>query len=103
MSCGVGHRCGSDPTLQWLWYRLAAAAPIGPLAWEFPYASSLKIKKKGTVSIDKGHQGTTRICTAAEALVSLPGSNRGPSQASLRDSAPVCTQSSSEASLPRAA
>ena len=28
-SCGVGHRCGSDLALLWLWYRLAAAAPIG--------------------------------------------------------------------------
>ena len=32
----------------WLWCRQAAAAPIGPLAWEPPYAmgSALKIKKK---------------------------------------------------------
>ena len=27
-----------DPTLLWLWHRLAAAAPIPPLAWELPYA-----------------------------------------------------------------
>ena len=27
MSCGVGGRCGSDPQLLWLWYRLVAAAP----------------------------------------------------------------------------
>ena len=26
VSCGVGHRHGSDPALMWLWYRLAAAA-----------------------------------------------------------------------------
>ena len=38
VSCGVGHRRGSDPALLWLWCRLAAAAPIGPLAWEPPYA-----------------------------------------------------------------
>ena len=30
MSCGVGCRCGSDPTLLWLWCRLVAAAPIRP-------------------------------------------------------------------------
>ena len=36
-SCGVGHRHGSDPALLWLWP--AAAAPIGPLAWEPPYAT----------------------------------------------------------------
>ena len=35
-SCGVGHRHGSDPVLPWLWCRLAAAAPIQPLAWELP-------------------------------------------------------------------
>ena len=28
VSCGVGHRCGSDLTLLWLWYRPAATAPI---------------------------------------------------------------------------
>ena len=38
MSCGVGHRCGSDPALLWLWRRLAAAAPIRALAWEPPHA-----------------------------------------------------------------
>ena len=32
VSCGVGHRLGSDPALLWLWHRLAAAAPIRPLA-----------------------------------------------------------------------
>ena len=31
MSCGVGHRHGSDPELLWLWCRLAAAAMILPL------------------------------------------------------------------------
>ena len=42
VSCGIGHRCSSDPTLLWLLCRLAAAAPIQPLAWEFPYAPPLK-------------------------------------------------------------
>ena len=27
MSCGVDHRCSSDPTLLWLWCRLAVIAP----------------------------------------------------------------------------
>ena len=46
MNYGIGHRHSSDPTLLWLW--LAAVAPIGPLAWELPYAVSeaLKSKKK---------------------------------------------------------
>ena len=39
MSCGVGHRCGLDPLLLWLWHRLVATAPIRPLAWEPPYAA----------------------------------------------------------------
>ena len=38
MSCGVGHRCSSDPTLLWLWHRLEAAALIRPPSWEPPYA-----------------------------------------------------------------
>ena len=50
MSCGVGHRCGSDPALLWLWCRLAAATPIQYLAWERPYATGLALKKK-----DKDH------------------------------------------------
>ena len=28
-----------DPTLLWLWCRLAATAPIRPLTWEPPYAT----------------------------------------------------------------
>ena len=41
MSCGVGRRRGSDPALLWLWRRLAATAPIRPLAQE-PYMLKLK-------------------------------------------------------------
>ena len=46
MSYGVGCRCGSDPVLLWLWRRLAATAPIGPLVQEFPYAVGMALKKK---------------------------------------------------------
>ena len=48
MSCGVGHRLGLDPKLLWLWYRLVATAPMGPLAWEPPYAmgAAQEIAKK---------------------------------------------------------
>ena len=38
MSCGVGFRRGSDSALLWLWCRPVATAPIGPLAWESPFA-----------------------------------------------------------------
>ena len=30
----------------WLWRRLAAAALIGPLAWELPYAAGATLKRK---------------------------------------------------------
>ena len=38
----------SDLSWLWLWHRLAATPPIGPLAWELPYAvgAALKEKKK---------------------------------------------------------
>ena len=46
MSCGVGHRRSSDLALLWLWHRLAAAAPIRPLAWKLPGAAGAALKKK---------------------------------------------------------
>ena len=46
MSCGVGHRHGSDLVLLWLWRRLATIALIGPLAWEPPYAAGVALKNK---------------------------------------------------------
>ena len=45
MSCGVGRRHGSDPKLLWLWRRLVTTSPIGPLAWEPPYAAGVALKK----------------------------------------------------------
>jgi len=45
VSCGVGHRHGSDPTLLWLWRRLVATAPIRPLAWEPPYTAGVALEK----------------------------------------------------------
>ena len=44
MSCGIGRRHGSD--LAWLW--VAAVAPIGPLAWEPPYAVGVALKRQKT-------------------------------------------------------
>ena len=46
VSCGVGHKCGLDPSLLWLWCTLAAVALIRPLAGEPPYATGEAIKKK---------------------------------------------------------
>ena len=48
MSCGVGHRHGSDLVWLWLWlrHRPAAVALIGPLAWEHPYVMSAALERK---------------------------------------------------------
>ena len=46
MSCGVGHRCGSDLELLWLWRRLAAVALIRLLAWEPPYTVGAALKRQ---------------------------------------------------------
>ena len=48
MSCVVGRRRGSDPTLLWLWCRPAATALIRPLAWEPPYAAGMALEKTKT-------------------------------------------------------
>ena len=46
MSSGVVQRHSSDPSLLWLWHRLAAAALVGPLAWELPYATGMTLKSQ---------------------------------------------------------
>ena len=46
VSCGIGHRHSSDLVLLWLGRRLAAVAPIQPLAWELPYAMGSALSKK---------------------------------------------------------
>ena len=46
VSFGVGCRHSLDPELLWLCCRLAAIAPIRPLAWELPYASDAALKKQ---------------------------------------------------------
>ena len=46
VSCSEGRRRGSDPVWLWLWCRLVAVAPVGPLAWEPPYATGVVLKSK---------------------------------------------------------
>ena len=46
MSCGVGHRRGLDPSLLWLWCRLAATVLVQPLAWEPPYVVGATLKRQ---------------------------------------------------------
>ena len=65
MSCGVVHRCSSDPSLLWLWCRPAAAAPIRPLAWELPYALSVALEEK--VYVLK----MLLVCTIDDAYIEL--------------------------------
>jgi len=46
VSCGVGHRHGSDMALLWLWCRLAAVPRIRTLAWDSPCAVGEALKKQ---------------------------------------------------------
>ena len=48
VSYGVGHRCGSNLALLWLWCRPAAVALIRPLAWEPPHAAGAALEKTHT-------------------------------------------------------
>ena len=50
-------RHGSD--LAWLWHKLAAVAPIWPLAWELPYAAGAVLKKKKKKKSKKSKQNKT--------------------------------------------
>ena len=59
MSYGVGHRCGSDLALLWLWRRLAATAPIRPLAREPPYAAGAALEKAKRQIKLKGELGNS--------------------------------------------
>ena len=53
MGYGVGRRRGSDLALLWLWCKLAATAPIHPLAWEPPYAVGAALKGQKTKKKEK--------------------------------------------------
>ena len=45
MSCGGHRKHGLDLKFLWLWHRMAATAPTGPLAWELPYTVAVALKK----------------------------------------------------------
>ena len=64
MSCGVGHRCGLDPTLLCLWCRPAAVTLIRPLVWESPNATGLALKNK--TKTEKGRFAGVPIVTQQE-------------------------------------
>ena len=46
MNCDVGPRHSLDLELLWPWCRLAATAPIRPLAWKPPYATGAALKEQ---------------------------------------------------------
>ena len=56
----------------WLWHRLAATAPIGFLAWEFPYAmgAALKRQKRKILSICIGLGGVPAVAQQVKNLTS---------------------------------
>ena len=59
VSCGIGQKNGSDPTLLWLRHRPAATAPIQPLDWEPPYATEKGTQKNSFTELSLTHsQGT---------------------------------------------
>ena len=60
MSCGVGHRRGSDLTLLWLWRKPMATAPIRPLAWEPPDAVGVALKRQKNLKIKKKCENVMR-------------------------------------------
>ena len=64
MSCGVRPRHSSDLAFLWLWCRLAAVAPIQPLAWKPPYAMGVALKdqkkKKNRDRLEKETNTTSR-------------------------------------------
>ena len=66
VSCGAGCRCGSDPMLLCLWCRVAAAAPIQPLACELPHAVHADLKSKKNKNKTKQKNQTIAAQVTAE-------------------------------------
>ena len=71
MNCGVGHRCGLDPKLLWLWCRLAAVVLILPLSWEPPYAAGVTLNNnnnnKSTMCLFRNSRELQfRVCSHRE-------------------------------------
>ena len=64
MNCGVDCRGGSDVALLWLWGRLVATLPIGPLAWHAPYATGVALKdKRQKKKKKKSYVKCSNLCT----------------------------------------
>ena len=46
VSHSIGCRLDFDLALLWLWRRPVTTDPIGPLAWEHPYAAGMALKRQ---------------------------------------------------------
>ena len=49
--------------LLWLWHRLVATAPTGPLAWEPPYAAGAALKTQNKTKQNKTKQKNLKDLT----------------------------------------
>ena len=72
MSCGVGHRCGSDLVLLWLWCRPAATALIQPLGWEHSYAVGVALKRQKTKDKRQKKKKNSRMALLVSDVCELP-------------------------------
>ena len=61
----VGCRLASDLALLWLWRRLAATAPIQPLATELLYALAVALKRTTTTKKTKNLWNLTDLSLGA--------------------------------------
>ena len=68
MSCDITCKHSLDLALLWLWHRLAAIAPIRPLAWEPPYATGVALKRQKYKKKNKKVVETTNKTTTIDKL-----------------------------------
>ena len=61
MSYGVDRRRGLDLALLWLWHRPVATVPMGPLAWEPPYAAGAALEKAKRQKKKKRRRGSESL------------------------------------------
>ena len=72
MSCGVGHRCASDPVLLWLWCRPAAEASDLTPSLGISYATHAALKKKKKKKKKKGRKEEKNVGRKKKAHTVIP-------------------------------
>ena len=78
VSCGVGHRCGLDLVLLWLWCRPAAAAPLRPLAWERPHAVGAALERqRKALDADADREGDALASARCGSIPTRQSARRG--------------------------